>query len=220
MSNLSTIPVRCACPYAGERLKLFRAAITVFRFDVPSCLFLLPYLVHNVVALGGPEACRGIQQVSTSTPARAGAGAAERALYALPAATLRVCSSLAEACPGTVPATLPGRIQLNRLRAFSCKKVGIVRLAKANPHQLRPPHLLSLQELEAVLRGGASSREGGLCLQAVFSLLDVLHKWGEEAKLASTQQSGEGGGWAWVWVRFGVLGGLGGSTLAAAWVRE
>ena len=38
-----------------------------------------------------------------------------------------------------------------------------------------------------MLRGGPSSREGGLCLQAVFSLLDVLHKWGEDAKSALSQ---------------------------------
>jgi hypothetical protein len=49
---------------AGERLKLFRAAITVFRFDVPACLFLIPYLVHNVVAYGSDAARHGIQQAS------------------------------------------------------------------------------------------------------------------------------------------------------------
>jgi hypothetical protein len=28
----------------------------VFRYDVPACLFLLPYLVHNVVAFGSDAA--------------------------------------------------------------------------------------------------------------------------------------------------------------------
>ncbi len=48
---------------SGERLKLFRATITVFRYDVPACLFMLPYLVHDVVALSSQEAGQGIQQV-------------------------------------------------------------------------------------------------------------------------------------------------------------
>lgn len=43
-----------------------------------------------------------------------------------------------------------------------------------------------------MLRGGASSREGGLCLQAVFALLDVLHKWGEEAKEAAAMRQVRG----------------------------
>lgn len=42
-----------------------------------------------------------------------------------------------------------------------------------------------------MLRGGPASREGGLCLQAVFSLLDVLHKWGEDTKAALTKQQSE-----------------------------
>ena len=33
-----------------------------------------------------------------------------------------------------------------------------------------------------MLRGGAGSREGALCLQAVFGLLDTLQKWCEDAK--------------------------------------
>lgn len=31
--------------------------------------------------------------------------------------------------------------------------------------------------MEAVLRGGQSSREGELCVQAVFTLLDTLRTW-------------------------------------------
>lgn len=42
-----------------------------------------------------------------------------------------------------------------------------------------------LKELEAVLAGGPSTREGVLCLQAIFSLLDVLQRWSEEAKVAA-----------------------------------
>jgi hypothetical protein len=37
------------------------------------------------------------------------------------------------------------------------------------------PHCHS--QLEAVLRGGQSSREGELCVQAVFTLLDMLRTW-------------------------------------------
>ncbi len=58
----------CCTPHcrAGERLKLFRATITVFRYDVPACLFLLPYLVHNVVAHGSDAARAGVQQVTNA----------------------------------------------------------------------------------------------------------------------------------------------------------
>ncbi|GAB4817356.1 hypothetical protein N2152v2_004402 [Parachlorella kessleri] len=95
---------------SGPRVKLFKSSITVFRHDVPASLFLLPYLVHNVVACGSDAACQSVQQ-----------------------------------------------------------------------------------ELEAVLRGGALSREGGLCMQAVFSLLDVLHKWGEDVKTAESRGGGDSG---------------------------
>ena len=37
-------------------------------------------------------------------------------------------------------------------------------------------------ELEAVLEAGHASREGALCVQAVFRLLDVLTKWVAEAR--------------------------------------
>ena len=37
-------------------------------------------------------------------------------------------------------------------------------------------------QVEAVLRAGPASREGELCVQEVFSLLDVLHQWVAEAR--------------------------------------
>ena len=39
-------------------------------------------------------------------------------------------------------------------------------------------------QMEAVLRGGRSSREGELCVQAVFSLLDTLRLWLEDTRPA------------------------------------
>lgn len=38
------------------------------------------------------------------------------------------------------------------------------------------------REMEAVLEAGHASREGALCVQAVFRLLDVLAKWVAEAR--------------------------------------
>ena len=34
----------------------------------------------------------------------------------------------------------------------------------------------------AVLRGAAANKEGELCVQAIFLLLDVLKKWAQDAK--------------------------------------
>lgn len=46
--------------------------------------------------------------------------------------------------------------------------------------------VLNLQ-MEAVLRGGQSSREGELCVQAVFTLLDTLRTWlAEQRGIASS----------------------------------
>ena len=42
---------------AGELVKVFRAVLPVLRFDLPTALFLLPYMVHNVLA-AGPDAGR------------------------------------------------------------------------------------------------------------------------------------------------------------------
>ncbi|PSC70468.1 serine threonine-kinase ATR isoform X1 [Micractinium conductrix] len=82
---------------SGELVKVFRAVLPVLRFDLPTALFLLPYMVHNVLA-AGPDAGR---------------------------------------------------------------------------HAVR-------QEIEAVL-GGAASREGMLCCQTIFTLLDTLHNWHSDA---------------------------------------
>ena len=38
------------------------------------------------------------------------------------------------------------------------------------------------EEIVAVLRGAAANKEGELCVQAIFLLLDVLKKWAEDAK--------------------------------------
>jgi hypothetical protein len=100
------LTTRCACcdvaAWPGSQAALFQACQVVCRSDIQVSLFLMPYVVHNVVAGGSPEA-------------RAG-----------------VCA-----------------------------------------------------EVEAVLRGGASSREGELCVQAVFTLLDVLKAWLEEQRNAA-----------------------------------
>lgn len=37
-------------------------------------------------------------------------------------------------------------------------------------------------EIVAVLKGAGAHKEGELCVQAIFLLLDVLKKWAEEAK--------------------------------------
>jgi hypothetical protein len=46
--------------------------------------------------------------------------------------------------------------------------------------------------MEAVLRGGRSSREGELCVQAVFSLLDTLKLWLEDARPSLLSHGGAG----------------------------
>lgn len=38
------------------------------------------------------------------------------------------------------------------------------------------------EEIVAVLRGAGANKEGELCVQAIFLLLDVLKKWAEDAK--------------------------------------
>ena len=50
--------------------------------------------------------------------------------------------------------------------------------------------------VQAVLAGASSSREGTLCCQAVFTLLDTLQRWHADAKAAAQalqkqQQSGQ-----------------------------
>jgi len=37
-------------------------------------------------------------------------------------------------------------------------------------------------EIVAVLKGAGAHKEGELCVQAIFLLLDVLKKWAEETK--------------------------------------
>ena len=55
--------------------------------------------------------------------------------------------------------------------------------------------LLLCLSVQAVLAGASSSREGTLCCQAVFTLLDTLQRWHADAKAAAQalqkqQQSG------------------------------
>jgi hypothetical protein len=45
---------------------------------------------------------------------------------------------------------------------------------------------LMWRQVEAVLRAGPASREGELCVQEVFGLLDVLHQWVAQARAASS----------------------------------
>lgn len=78
----------------GELLALFRACSLIMRRDVQTCLYLMPYVIHNVLKAGSKE---GRQRVKL--------------------------------------------------------------------------------EIEAVLRDGHTNREGELCVQAIFSLLDMLKKW-------------------------------------------
>ena len=48
-------------PVAGPRTKLFKACNGALRFDIQLALFLLPYLVQNVVAHGSDEARSDVQ---------------------------------------------------------------------------------------------------------------------------------------------------------------
>ena len=48
-------------------------------------------------------------------------------------------------------------------------------------------------EIVAVLKGAGAHREGELCVQAIFLLLDVLKKWAEETK-GTAAWSASGGG--------------------------
>ena len=49
-------------PAPGPRTKLFRACNGAFRFDIQLALFLLPYLVQNVVSYGSDEARSDVQK--------------------------------------------------------------------------------------------------------------------------------------------------------------
>ena len=49
-------------------------------------------------------------------------------------------------------------------------------------------------QMEAVLREGHASREGELCVQEVFSLLDVLHKWVAEGRSAASSSGSAASG--------------------------
>lgn len=42
------------------------------------------------------------------------------------------------------------------------------------------------KEIEAVLQRGQANKEGELCVQAIFVLLDVLKKWAEAAQRSSS----------------------------------
>jgi hypothetical protein len=87
---------------------MFRACNLVFKHDVQTTRFLLPYIVHNAVVHGSGEARESVRA-----------------------------------------------------------------------------------EIEAVLRWGHASREGELCVQEVFALLDVLKKCVAEASFPPATSSGE-----------------------------
>lgn len=46
----------------GNQLKLFQSVMPACRFDIPTCLFLMPYLLHNVLAHGTDDARQSVQQ--------------------------------------------------------------------------------------------------------------------------------------------------------------
>ena len=47
--------------HAGELVRAFEACILVFRHDVATTRFLLPYIVHNAVAHGSAAARASVQ---------------------------------------------------------------------------------------------------------------------------------------------------------------
>jgi len=67
-------------------------------------------------------------------------------------------------------------------RLFHCAAANAPR-----PRAQAPP---LAAELAAVLEGGSASREGALCVQAVFRLLDVLAKWVSGARDAAAAAAG------------------------------
>lgn len=63
MSALTCIPLSWPRPAAaGNQLKLFQSVMPACRFDIPACLFLMPYLLHNVLAHGTDDARQSVQQ--------------------------------------------------------------------------------------------------------------------------------------------------------------
>ena len=50
-------------------------------------------------------------------------------------------------------------------------------LCNGQPNNSYRRQLSCCRQVEAVLRGGQSSREGELCVQALFTLLDMLRTW-------------------------------------------
>jgi serine/threonine-protein kinase ATR len=100
------------------RKDLYRAVAPVCRYDIPTALFILPYMVADAV-LDKSD----LSEVATKVGKKSG--------------------TTNNSEPTTPVSTVEG-IQ---------------------------------REVEAVLRVSGHSREGGLCLQAVFTLLDTLQRW-------------------------------------------
>ena len=95
---------------AGALLALFQACGLVMRRDVQTGLFLMPYIIHNVLQAGSDAARTEVKQ-----------------------------------------------------------------------------------EIHAVLTGGRATKEGELCVQAIFSLLDVLKKFVSDLKEQAAQAEASGG---------------------------
>jgi len=102
----------------GPRKDLYRAVAPVCRYDIPTALFILPYMVADAVLDKSdlPEVATKVGKKSGTT----------------------------NNSEPTTPVSTVESIQ---------------------------------REVEAVLRVSGHSREGGLCLQAVFTLLDTLQRW-------------------------------------------
>ena len=96
-------------PPAGALLALFQACGLVMRRDVQTGLFLMPYIIHNVLQAGSNAARTEVKQ-----------------------------------------------------------------------------------EIHAVLTGGRATKEGELCVQAIFSLLDVLKKFVSSLKAQAAQAEASG----------------------------
>ena len=99
----------CVRPPAGALLALFQACGLVMRRDVQTGLFLMPYIIHNVLQAGSDVARTEVKQ-----------------------------------------------------------------------------------EIHAVLTGGRATKEGELCVQAIFSLLDVLKKFVSDLKEQAAQAEASG----------------------------
>lgn len=162
----------------GKQLKLFQAVMLACRFDIPTCLFLMPYLLHNVLAHGTDDARQSVQQ---EIQVRQGVGCS----------ACTACVTCRTYLGGDATA-LWGQ-DLRSCEAGGLDEAGQVgarlRWRWLAGEVMRRDADLALRAsccaMQAVLAGASMSREGTLCCQAVFSLLDTLQKWHGDAKAAA-----------------------------------